>query len=390
MNDNPREPRQPLREGYTRIYKLCRSPNTLKETWRENALVRELRLLVEEYPMAMHHINDNGESLLHIAVSQRSIEFCIILVSMDGGVDALKIQDIRGNLPLCYAITSKNIKVVEYIYSHHENAIGMANTEGLYPIHLCSYSNKEITQFIIEKDEFWSQRKTSRQLTPIEFSIVVPNFEVAEFLYNTDPTSYYYITRRKRNRLLCFPARRYLGLKDYFKLQESILDNMIRHHRIRRDGSIYDVSIFSLAIIRSASLGTIKMLWKFYTDALLTLHHHDETCLHVACRRGTCEFDVIDFLARLPESKALLTQRDIEGNTILHTACRFARYDAIELFSCISPWMITEQNKSGDTPLKVLLLTSLADRNSIAYVNSINTLTRQDPCGMVNLLREGI
>eukprot|EP00986_Skeletonema_menzelii_P017120 scaffold17584_cov117-Skeletonema_menzelii.AAC.3 len=98
----------------------------------EATAIQILKLLIEKYPEAIRHTNNNGRLPIHIAAEWRSPEFCRVLIEAYPGSE--RITTAQGAMPLLLACLNNSVPTVEYLYRQYPNAINHAAT-GYYPIH---------------------------------------------------------------------------------------------------------------------------------------------------------------------------------------------------------------------------------------------------------------
>eukprot|EP00984_Skeletonema_dohrnii_P018808 scaffold8881_cov93-Skeletonema_dohrnii-CCMP3373.AAC.1 len=98
------------------------------------AALKILKLLIEKHPDAVRHADNKGYLPIHRAACMvQSPEFCRLLIEAYPGSE--RMSNNIGVLPLHIACRHNAAATVEYLYKLYPNAINLATTDGLYPIH---------------------------------------------------------------------------------------------------------------------------------------------------------------------------------------------------------------------------------------------------------------
>ena len=98
----------------------------------EGTATQKLKLLIEKYPEAVRHTDNDGDLPIHLASKRRSPEFCRVLIEAYPGSE--RISNAEGQLPLHFACVANNVATVAFLLRTYQDAINHADVEGVYPI----------------------------------------------------------------------------------------------------------------------------------------------------------------------------------------------------------------------------------------------------------------
>jgi ankyrin repeat protein len=118
-------------KAFNQIWDLCRDRES-----SESELISQLKSVLTN-PEVLNETNDNGQTLLHFAAEQRSVEFIKLLVETDGGLESVMMADNFGYLPIHLACCNCNLEAAKYLHPIYPESINIADNYGL-PAALCS------------------------------------------------------------------------------------------------------------------------------------------------------------------------------------------------------------------------------------------------------------
>ena len=139
-------------DGWTTLHYLCGNDQV-----DDTAAMQVLKLLIDKYPEAALHADNEGDLPIHLASGcQRfSRDFVSMLVEAYPG--SVSTPNDEGVLPLHEACSTGSLATVEYLYRQYPAAINHAITSGLdrghHPIHAAISSTAvEVVKFLLNCD----------------------------------------------------------------------------------------------------------------------------------------------------------------------------------------------------------------------------------------------
>ncbi len=361
-----------------------------------------LKLLIEQHPEALRHVNQFGQLPIHrAAVEGKSTEFCRVLIDAYPGSE--RMTDGRGALPFHLACIGGSLKTVEYLYSLHPDAIGMTDdndddseNEGSYPIHYAiegsahmesdPYNAVELVQFLLDCDPNVKIQKTRRGRSLLHFAcrrckehhdFLEAGFQVMKLLYDAHPEA-------------IGDATLVSGIQHYDQLVQTFINGELVYTRQAKDQHFMTTPDSNgrlplhIALQNNITLGSIKVLVKGNPHAVQTPDNSGSLPLHAACQHGDYT-DVIDYLIELDTTT--LDAVDTEGNTALHLACRGPLYfyfmvEIIELllekYGAVS---VSKRNLQNKLPIELLWENNSVEehREGVEYMGIVFRLLKGYP-----------
>ena len=365
------------------IHTLCEKHEE-KETQMDDEVAMEvLKLLLDAQPDLVTRISerdDGGELPLHKAATNKSEEFCKILV--DAYPESLRVGDGCGSLPIHHACKNGRPDTVEYLFGLYPESINIRTNSGYLPIHKAANrpgeNTAEIVEFLLRHDpeclskpvvsnNRGSQYQQGNDALPLH--IVCPKWDesnVTEHLFDLYPEAI--LVRNGRGKLPAIVREKASGNRYNEKYEERLQEMAIflstqeMYAYKAQDKSamrtLDGTGFLPLhnALYASAPLGAIKLLIKGNPDAINVpdgsgklpldiacwcsavgivkyftqlvpdrLHACDVNTknypLHHACRGGDCE--VISFLLETPIASASVSEKNVDGKLPIHLFCEF-------------------------------------------------------------------
>ncbi len=381
--------------GMMPLHCLCANQKVDEET-----AIQILKLLIEKYPEAVRHVDNNyGRLPIHIASRWRSPEFYRVLIEAYPGSE--RVPDVSdGRLPLHHVCLNGrwSLKTVELLYRRYPDAIDHAACGGRrHPIHEAVLGMRQrdkpaaavkIVQFLLDCDHSQALIEirgksllyfACRERREFEFHNL--NMEAAiqmiKIIFDAHPEAIE--DNRIESTIQRHRLRYHLQPIHSFINGELVYARQAKDHLLMTTPDDNGRLPLHLALQNNVRLGSIKLLVKGNPQALQSNDNNGALPLHVACQHHDSN-DVIDFLAGLDPST--LDAVDGEGNTALHLACCGAKYDMIamllEKYDAVS---VSKRNAHGELPIDLLWesICAVGDRESIEYTESVYRLLKAYP-----------
>ena len=362
-----------------------------------------IKLLIEQHPEALRHVNQFGCLPIHRAASDgKSTEFCRVLIEAYPGSE--RMTDGSGALPFHRACIGDSLKTVEYLYSLYPDAIARTDdndddsyNEGSYPIHYAIEGSAlmdrdpptalGIVQFLLDCDPNVMTQKTRRGRSLLHFACrrcrqhddgLEAGFQVMKLLYDAHPEAIGDAT-------LVSGIQHYDQLVQWFINRELIYARQAKDQHLMITPDSNGRLPLHTALQNSTTLGSIKLLVKGNPHAIQYPDNTGSLPLHTACQHEDY-IHVIDYLIGLDTTT--LDAVDAEGNTALHLACRgpmyfFFMYEIIELllekYGAVS---VSKRNLQNKLPIELLWESNSVeeeDRESVEYVEIVFRLLKGYP-----------
>ena len=153
----------------------CASP--AREAQRTGDL-NEIKLLIESDPSKINKKDEDGNSLLHIAVRVGNPDLVKYLASKDADID---IKDNYGQTPLQIAAHLDNLDVVTQLVSHGAD-MNVRNAIGKTPLHDAAYNGKfRIVKYLISQGADINTQDINGH-SPLHDAIINKEIEIAKYL----------------------------------------------------------------------------------------------------------------------------------------------------------------------------------------------------------------
>jgi ankyrin repeat protein len=122
-----------IHQAFRRFMPLCYYGTNNAEHIYEQQRISELESILREAPEVLNRTDDDECTLLHFAISHRSVEFIKLMV--ESREDLVTIPNRRGELPIHCACLWGNVEAVKYLHSICPESINIADNHGFYPVH---------------------------------------------------------------------------------------------------------------------------------------------------------------------------------------------------------------------------------------------------------------
>ena len=376
----PTSLRSTTNSGNMPLHILC-----LVEKVNEVHVVQILKLLIDKYPEAVRHAdNDVGILPIHNASGRRSPEFCRVLIEAYPGSE--QITTTNGKLPLHWACAYNSPATVEYLYRIFPDAIHASTLEE-YPVHVAissmEHRNKpavavKVVQCLLDCDPN-QMLKQFQGNSLLHFacgkryghSNIEAGIQMIKVLFDAHPEAI------EDNRIATNIHRYHYRVQEFLNNQ-LFFARQAKDHRLMTTPDNNGHLPLHRALQNNVRLGSIKLLVKGNPVALQSADNSGALPLHVACQHHD-SVNEIQYLVELDQST--LEAMDGEGNTALHLACRRGRHDIISLlldeFDAVS---VSKRNADEKLPIDLLWeSTEVDDRESIEYTESVYRLLRANP-----------
>jgi len=358
----------------------------------EEVAIDILKLLLERFPESARATTENGEENtlpIHIAGSFHSPEFCRLLIEAYPGSECMAITD-GGGLPFHLVCAHNTVATAKYLYSLYPDSINLIAGNGAYPIHLAiarvtRRANPadaiDMVQFLLDCNPdvvlqkmdgklplYWTCYGAINENTPTKLNAYL---RILHILYDTHPEAIE--SESVTTNLDSFPQEIRTFISNHLTFARQARDQLFMTtpdengqlplHRVLRE---------------NVRLGSIKLLVKGNPSAIRNLDDNFTLLLYVACQHHESG-SVVQYL--ISRDSLALEAVDRQGNTVLHYACRGAKYGTIALllekYGAVS---VSKRNTQNQIPIDLLFESeAVIDRGGTEYTDSIYRLIRAHP-----------
>ena len=366
-------------EGCMPLHCLC-----LNKFLDEITAMEILKLLVEKHPGAIKHADNDGFLPIHIACLSSPPEFCRVLI--EAYPESERVANAGGALPLHFASAMNTAATVEYLYKLYPDAINHAATDGHYPIHYAILGMNrrddpiaavDIVQFLLGCDPIVKLQKFGEVMSLLfcacqgvyNDSNIGAALEMIKVIYDAHPKAI--------NNNIASSIHEYHQQVRAFINDELVYARQAKDLRLMTTPDDSGQLPLHIAIRKNATLGSIKLLVKGNPHAVQSLDNRGSLPLHLAAHHDCTR--VVQYLAGLDTST--LDAVDSEGKTVLHCACRGAKYDTIAMildkYDAVS---VSKRNAQKKLPIDLLWESNeVLDRESVEYTESVFRLLKAYP-----------
>lgn len=138
----------------------------------------EIKRIIEEDPAKINRRDENGNSLLHMAVRAGNIEIVKYLVSRNADVN---IENSRNETPLQLAVNESSLEIVKYLISHGAD-VGVKDNFNKTPLHNAVIEGEiELVKFIVSQGPDLNAKDNSRE-SPLFIAIRHNRLDIANYL----------------------------------------------------------------------------------------------------------------------------------------------------------------------------------------------------------------
>ena len=377
----------------------------------DEAAMEILRLLIEKYPEAVRHTDNDGNLPIHLAAGgAKSPEFCRLLIEAYPGSE--RTTTTTGALPLHWACAKGSLATVEYLYRLFPEAIARL-AKGFYPCHVAiqyileRYHNDkegpataaEILKFLLDCDPNVKLQKyegksllhyaCGHETISVLFYACEQEFDdsnieaalqIVKTIYGAHPEAI-------EDNVITSNIRRYDQRIQAFINNELVYVRQAKNiHIMTTHNDTLQLPLHT-ALQTNVTLGSIKLLVKGNRAALLSPDNSGALPLHIACEHHGSS-NVVKYLIGLVT--ASLAVLDRERNAALHYACRGAKYRTIVLLlEEYNGMSVSKQNTQRKLPIELLWESdAVEDRESTEYVESVFQLLKAYPETLMNVCTE--
>ena len=374
-------------EGSMPLHNLCSVPSSSifgvdKTAAMQIAAMQILKMLIEKYPEAVRHPNNKGNLPIHYASQWKSPEFCRVLIEAYPGSE--RITNANSVLPLHYACLTGSLATVEYLYKLYPDSINHAATNGYYPIHFAIRGTTKrnnpataakIVQFLLDCDpDVELQKHGGMCLLQFACEMNYTHYNIEEaiqiikILFDAHPEAI------EDNRSAPNIHRYHQQIQTFIN-EELVYARQAKDHRLMTTPDGNGRLPLHRALQNNVRLGSIKFFDPFavqFPDSSGALP------LHIACQHHD-SVSVVQYLVELDTT--ILIALDGDGNTVLHYACRGAKYGTIALLlEKYDAASVSKTNAQGKLPVDLLWDSNeVEDRESLEYTESVFRLLKAYP-----------
>lgn len=298
--------------------------------------------------------DQNGESSLHLAISENSQEIVEILVNHNitfGNVD-FNLKTSTGDSPLTLALSLKMHDIVPLLIKGGSN-VNARNKEGLTLLHQAILNRSSETAIFLIKNGAHIEESTPTGESPLILAISEECEEVVEVLCSkgatmlSGETNPLYLALESRQENVANILVNYGIDLDCWTSDENGLLQTLLHRSL--DGDIGNEYIAMFLIRKGCDIDSSKQLDPNRSDETVLLDH--ESPLHMCCHHGFLQTAQI-----LIKNGANLNSLNSENQTPLHVAIRNNHELIIRLLLDQSTIDLKVRDKNGNTPFALTLL----------------------------------
>ena len=334
-------------EGHTPLHILCGNTRQVDEA----VALQILKFLLEKYPDAVQHADNNGFLPIHRASWWRSPAFCRVLIEAYPGSE--RISTNYGGLPLHIACFEGSLATVEYLYKLYPNAIHHATTNGKHPIHnVISHT-----------------RRRENPATAVD---------IVQFLLDCDPD-------QKLIQFHGMSLLHYACAMDYDDSDSDAVIEMIKVIFIAHPGSVSSLNndgnmpLHSLCrnvkVDEAVAIQILKFLLEKNPDSVRHADRGGRLPIHFAAGRRSPEFCHV-LIEAYPGSERI---SDARGVLPLHNACAINSLATVEYFYRRYPDAIVHATIRGQYPIFYSVGFIVRSELPKADIESIRFLLDCDP-----------
>ena len=346
-----------------------------------------------------------GSTLLHCASQKQSVEFCRLLAEKNPR--AARTHDSVGSLPIHWACFYHNIEVTKYLWTLYPESIDFSGWEGAWPLHeLFTWEHDDpetsyqtdilevLTAFLLEHDQGAVSSTDKHGFLPLHLACQQnTKLSIIAMIFNAYPEAIF--TRTLAGYTPLDLAIDEVGQDDddddddglsslsqpYSEIL-SFLESQLEFVREAREDKEPDY-FGDLPIHRALRnkdlppVGTIKLMLDANPASVHTKNHMNMQPIHFACLFGNLDF--VKCFDEANQESLRLCDCDSRKNFPLHIACLTGKYDVIKYILDMSDRGISSRNVDGHLPIELLLFHARCDRDSLVYVDAVNSLLRADP-----------
>ena len=342
-------------------------------------------MLIETYPDAVRHADNNALLPIHYASLWKPPEFCRVLIDAYPGSEHVT-DDEYDALPLHLACTNNSLSTVEYLYNLYPDAID-ATTRGYYPIHVAILSTTrrndpatavDIVKFLLDcNSNVKLQKHKGRSLLqfacgqPYNDANIEAGIKIIRILFDAHPEAI-------ENNRVAANIHRYHQRIQAFINGELVYARLTKDHLLMMTPDYNGQLPLHTSLQNNVRLGSIKLLVKGNPSAIRNIDDSGALPLHIACLYHDSA-SVVEFILSL--ARITRDATDSQGNTALHYACHGAKHVTIALLlEKYDAASVSKRNADDKFPIDLLWESNaVEDRESIEYTGSVFQLLRAYP-----------
>ncbi|KAI8000787.1 Ankyrin repeat-containing protein ITN1 [Camellia lanceoleosa] len=249
--------------------------------------------IIKQHPTVVRaRITEGWETVLHIATTGKHIRFVKELVAKMTRSD-LEMTNRRGNTALCFAAVDGTVAIAKVMVNKNDGLPEICGSNGVKPLYMAALSGKrDMVKFLYERTKVgdWKECEKVKLLTTC---------------VNTC--------------LLGENSMQTLALK----LTNSLIKNIFDLHDLDITNIIKEAPKLLFAAAYSGNTEFLIRLLRSFPDLIWQSDQENQTIFHVAVlNRDERIFNLLHEISSA--GKVIATQRDRNGNNMLHLAANFA------------------------------------------------------------------
>ena len=338
-------------DGYLPIHQLCRNRKL-----EESVALSVLRFMLDIDPTLVRERNVSGLLPIHFAVCKMSTGFCKVLIDLyPESIRVGRTND--GRLPIHMTCRNGNggADIIHYLLELYPESINVRDGEGDLPVHgAARLGRTDIIELLLKLDpDLVSKTTNNARHLPLHLACYYGRIEVAQVLYDALPEAI--LVRNGHEKIPIQVVSNHLRnsstIVNFLQAQQAYAQKAKDMTTMTTPDANGWLPLHH-AMKDNAPLGSIKLLVKGNPLAIRTADSRMVFPLHIAC-----EFSSVKVIRHLVEldSRFLVSQLDMNNDSILHFACRGGNCEVIKYLVDSHGSLVSDTNADNELPFHLLL-----------------------------------
>lgn len=345
---------------------LCR--NVDNQT--ESELLQKLKAILSTDPTVIHETDEWGFQLIRLAVRNRSLAFCKLLI--DTNIHLVQTADASGWLPIHYACLNSDFDTVKYLLHLYPESIHIPNGVGEYPMSMlldCRYKHQppllEMIRFLLKQSHRIGATRDHNGDQPLHLACrYYCTLPIVKLVFDSYPEAIYKMNSNNNTPLDIVLVHNRSDTVSFLDTQLKSVRSVNEQypiHRVLRNQTV--------------SAGAITLIVKEHPSSIQVSDHQGNSPLHIACQIS--KLDIVRILVEV--NRDLMNIHNANKDLPLHVACRQGNCDVVNYILEQSTYGVTLENIDNKLPVELLLYDSNCVGNQLDYVNAFFGLFQSNP-----------